>query len=394
MPTALVKGGNVSLVQADMTGPFVVTLTWARKGDLDPDVTALLLADGKVRSDLDMVFHNQPDGPADAHGAVRYLGKGVGGFGVTDRVRIDPAGLPSGVNKVAVSVSLDEGFGALGPFRVDIAPEGTPDIPAVTYTIADATSETAMVAIEVYEHTSGWKARAVGQGWTTGLAGLATDFGIKISDDTAVPAAAPVTETGPAPKIDLAKPPVGTISLAKHQKVSFAKKPGGRITASLKWINPDKDMDLYALYITADGRSGACYWNDLGKVTGEPWIGLIGGDQKTGGSDTIETIEIAHPDRFRHILFCAYSAVANGSGSMRSFGASMQVTDHAGSDVTSPLIYSDPAAYWVAMALVSVDADNVSVQHVERYSGRDVENRPTLYPDGRIVMDTGKIEFK
>ena len=219
MPTALVKGGNVLLAQTGLTGPFVVTLTWARKGDLDPDVTALILTDGKVRSDPDMVFRNQPDGPDDAHGAVRYLGKGSGGLGVTDRVRIDPARLPAGVNKVAVSVSLDEGLGVLGPFRVEIAPEHAPDTPTVTYTVADATSETAMVAVEVYEHTTGWKARAVGQGWTTGLAGLATDFGIVIDQDPEQ-SSAPVLAATAVPAT--AAPEVTTVSTSKP-RVSFTK---------------------------------------------------------------------------------------------------------------------------------------------------------------------------
>ncbi|MGX5185839.1 TerD family protein [Streptomyces avermitilis] len=34
--------------------------------------------------------------------------------------------------------------------------------------------------MELYRNTVGWKTRAVGQGYDTGLAGLATDYGINV----------------------------------------------------------------------------------------------------------------------------------------------------------------------------------------------------------------------
>ena len=44
----------------------------------------------------------------------------------------------------------------------------------------DASSETAMVFGEVYRHQGDWKFRAVGQGWSSGLAGIARDYGVNV----------------------------------------------------------------------------------------------------------------------------------------------------------------------------------------------------------------------
>ncbi len=44
----------------------------------------------------------------------------------------------------------------------------------------DASSETAMVFGELYRNNGEWKFRAVGQGYATGLKGIALDFGVNV----------------------------------------------------------------------------------------------------------------------------------------------------------------------------------------------------------------------
>jgi len=44
----------------------------------------------------------------------------------------------------------------------------------------DASTETAMVFGELYRNNSEWKFRAVGQGYASGLAGIARDFGVNV----------------------------------------------------------------------------------------------------------------------------------------------------------------------------------------------------------------------
>ena len=44
----------------------------------------------------------------------------------------------------------------------------------------DASTETAMIFGEVYRNNDEWKFRAVGQGYSNGLAGIARDFGVNV----------------------------------------------------------------------------------------------------------------------------------------------------------------------------------------------------------------------
>lgn len=181
MPLVLTKGANAPLGAPSVT----VVLSWQGRPGVDADCSALLLAagTGKVRSDDDFVFYNQPSG---AGGAVRHLGKTAGAT-TTDRVQVDTAQLPSDVDRVVVAASADGGtFGQLGALSVTVEGGAEP----VRFDVADASSETAMVFVELYLRGGAWKVRAVGQGYDTGLAGLATDFGVSVDDE---PAPAPVS---------------------------------------------------------------------------------------------------------------------------------------------------------------------------------------------------------
>ena len=80
----LTRGGNVGVTQAGLSARVVVTLTWDTKDGVDADLSAFLCTtSGKVRSDDDFIFYNQPRG---AGGAVTHLGKGPRGAGTVDRV--------------------------------------------------------------------------------------------------------------------------------------------------------------------------------------------------------------------------------------------------------------------------------------------------------------------
>src|SRR5690606_40382515 len=63
-----------------------------------------------------------------------------------------------------------------------------------------ATTETAFVLGELYRRQGAWKFRAVGQGYDSGLAGLATDYGITVDD--------PGRQAAPPPPAQQAAPPV------------------------------------------------------------------------------------------------------------------------------------------------------------------------------------------
>ncbi|MBE7159676.1 MAG: AIM24 family protein [Williamsia herbipolensis] len=146
------------------------------------DVSALLLADnGRVRSDADLVFFNNPVGPG-----VQYRH----GAGAPDVVAIDTAAVPADVTTVAVTASLD----GSGPATFGAAPTLVATVSAggetTTFQMTGLTTESAVVCVEIYRRGDAWKVRAVGQGYDDGLAGIAVAYGIDIDDEPA-PAAQP-----------------------------------------------------------------------------------------------------------------------------------------------------------------------------------------------------------
>ncbi|PWI20810.1 hypothetical protein DI272_32760 [Streptomyces sp. Act143] len=168
------------------------------------DVSALLLdATGKVRGDADLVFHNQPAHPS---GAVRHLGTGDGVDQLAEWLELDLPRVEPVVQRVLVAASCDDGtFGAVPGLALQtVAADGTI---VAHYDVTDAAGETAFVLGEFYRRNGAWKFRAVGQGWESGLAGLATDFGIVVAQDPVPVMPGPVAPVAPAAPAAPAAPP-------------------------------------------------------------------------------------------------------------------------------------------------------------------------------------------
>ncbi|MGS2809918.1 TerD family protein [Nocardia sp. MW-W600-9] len=181
----LLRGQNVPL-PADVHRVDAI-IGWADAA-ADVDASALLLgADGKVRSDADFVFYNQP---RSTDGSVQFDGASGAGEGMRARIVVELSRVPADIQTVALAGSLTTGnFGALGGLRFEIR-DATGRCLA-EYVAADASTETAFVFGEIYRRGGAWKVRAVGQGWSSGLAGLATDFGVEVDDAGDAPAADP-----------------------------------------------------------------------------------------------------------------------------------------------------------------------------------------------------------
>jgi uncharacterized protein involved in tellurium resistance len=139
------------------------------------------------------------------------------------------------------------------------------------------------------------------------------------------------------------------------------------------------------------GAEGVVYYRSLGSLDDEPYI-LLDGDALVPGQ---ETIRIVRPDQQGYVLLCAYSAVSNGIGSFKSFGAHVVVSDGRGSEVTVPLFEKSRTRYWVAIALVDfTDPGGAAIRHIEAYGAIMAEQRPVLHEDGAIEMNAGPVEFK
>ncbi|MEV0782109.1 TerD family protein [Streptomyces sp. NPDC050423] len=284
------------------------------------DVSGLLLtADGKVRSDDDFIFYNQPTGPG-----VTYRS---GGGTAPDAIVVDTAAVPPGIEKIVVTASPDgagQTFQGIEPTAtVRNADDGSA---LATFTPPQLGAETALVVIEVYRRGGAWKARAVGQGYADGLAGIATDFGVSVEDEPAAapaPVAPPVTAAAPvdprlsappapaAPPAPPAAPPAapapgrinldkGRVSLQKNQTVSLVK--GGRpllsqVKMGLGWEPAfrGKDIDLDASVIAYGPNRNhldSCYFGKLSILNGAI---KHSGDNLTGegaGDDEVIVVDL------------------------------------------------------------------------------------------------------
>ncbi|WP_202510277.1 TerD family protein [Streptomyces sp. SID5643] len=181
----MTMGSNVSLTAlSENVGSAIVSLGWSSPtGEGDADVSVLLLdGNGKVRSDADFYFYNNPVAP---DGSVQLLGKEPTGDGSEDRISFDLTAVPAEVERIVVAASRYEGarFGELDDLKVTLADAVGESL--LRFVIEDAGQVSAIIFGELYRRGEEWKFRAVGQGYESGLAGLATDFGVDIEDDEA-----------------------------------------------------------------------------------------------------------------------------------------------------------------------------------------------------------------
>ncbi|MGW1184799.1 TerD family protein [Streptomyces drozdowiczii] len=314
--TAMTPGSNLPLtavrVAVDVAAPVRL------------DVSGLLLtADGKVRSDDDFIFYNQPSGPG-----VTYRS---GGGSAPDAVVVDTAAVPAGIEKIVVTASPDgagQTFQGVEPTAtVRDADNGTV---LASFTPPRLGAETALVVMEVYRRGGAWKVRAVGQGYANGLAGIATDFGVTVDEAPAAPAAPPAVTAPappppaaapvdprlapPAPAAPPAAPPAppapaapgrinldkGRVSLRKNETVSLVK--AGRpllsqVKMGLGWEPAfrGKDIDLDASVIAYGPQRNhldSCYFGKLSILNGAI---KHSGDNLTGegeGDDEVIVVDL------------------------------------------------------------------------------------------------------
>ncbi|MER5181303.1 TerD family protein [Streptomyces sp. NPDC002896] len=180
MTHAMLKGSNVPIKATAVRA----VLRWAPgQGVPDVDASALLLGpDGRVQSDEDFVFYNQPRHPS---GKVWRLGKKRVAEGLTDTIQADLAGMAAEVSRVLVVASADDvPFDRVRALRILLHDAADADGQPLAYfdVKPETGAETALICGELYRRGDGWKFRALGEGYSNGLVGLATDFGISVDE--------------------------------------------------------------------------------------------------------------------------------------------------------------------------------------------------------------------
>jgi len=191
MGVSLTKGGNVSLSkEAPGLTAVLVGLGWDARTttgtDFDLDASAIMVnADGKVLSNSHFIFFNNTTSP---EGSVEHTGDNLTGEGAGDdeAIKVNLASVPAEVDKIIFPVSIYEaetrsqGFGQVRNAFIRIVNQ-TGGTESARYDLTeDASTETAMVFGELYRNGADWKFRAVGQGYASGLSGIARDYGVTV----------------------------------------------------------------------------------------------------------------------------------------------------------------------------------------------------------------------
>jgi tellurium resistance protein TerD len=188
---SLSKGGNVSLSkEAPGLTAVLVGLGWDARtttgADFDLDASALMVGlDSKIVSDQHFIFFNNLKSP---DGSVEHTGDNLTGEGEGDdeAIKVNLAGVPAEVDKIVFAVSIydaetrSQNFGQVRNAFIRVVNQaGNAEV--TRYDLSEeASTETAMIFGELYRNGAEWKFRAVGQGYSTGLTGIARDYGVNV----------------------------------------------------------------------------------------------------------------------------------------------------------------------------------------------------------------------
>lgn len=301
------------------------------------DLSALLVTDsGKVRSDADFVFFNQPTGPG-----VRLQ---PGQAGQPASLSVSLSAVPSDITQIRAVITLDDANTTFGQSAAPTAhvSDGAGNS-LYEYRIDGLATESIVIALEFYRRQDSWKVRAVGQGYAGGFAALVTDHGVSVEDSapsapqqTSTPNYPPPVVPAPAvspPAVAVPPPPAASrgevsltkgrpVSLSKGQKVTLRKDGGvalGRIRMGLGWDpvkgrgmfgnrTPDIDLDASAVLFADDRIVDVCYYGQLKSKDGSV---QHQGDNLTGegeGDDEVIVVDLQRiPPHVSTVMFIVTS---------------------------------------------------------------------------------------
>lgn len=335
MSSSLAKGQNGPLSANDV----VVSLELTTPADLS---ALLVKADGKVRSDADFVFFNQPTGPG-----VNLV---PGAPGQAASLAVSLGAVPADIEQVRAVITLDDASSNFGRFAPPTARvSDTNGTVLYEYRIEGLSSESIVIALELYRRQGSWKVRAVGQGYAGGFAALVTDHGVSV-DDAPAPAAPaappaparPVAPPPPAQPFNQAPPqqqfnhappaPAGPpevsltksrpVSLVKGQKVTLRKDGGVALTflrMGLGWDPVEKrglfgnrapniDLDASAVMFADQNIVDVAYY---GQLTSKDGSIQHQGDNLTGegaGDDEVVLVDLTRiPPHINTVMFIVTS---------------------------------------------------------------------------------------
>lgn len=378
-------------------GVYDVRLTVAPDGLAD-GMAVLLGPDGKVRSDEDFVFFNNPVAPG-----VQLTGSG------SLTVTLDA--VPPDVETVLVAASTEAqgvDFSALSQCAVAIT--GRAD--GFTFAPPALATETVLQLVSFYRRAGRWRLNAVGQGYSEGLAAFARDHGIVVDDDEAPPAPA----SGPPPNLQKVRVSITKDSPSKTATIDLRKsrgEPGWALTVGLEWDGRgasydrdgrvqsygEGDLDVYFFcrneqtgdYVVLSGENG-----HRGDLATWPFI-LHHGDSRGPGSGNRPAIEqvTVLPNENGDLLVNVYQSVDNGAGAINTFGRPRVAIRYGkagpdglpGPDADEIVVHvgNGKNSFWATVAHIDVQDGILKVDGETRYSRAFSERMPILDRSGSWV---------
>ncbi|MFD6392489.1 TerD family protein [Nocardia sp. NPDC060259] len=385
------KGSKTDLVE----GRYTVRI------DLDGpagavDVSAVLVtADGRVRSDADFVFFNNPAAPG-----VRLESDAV--------VSVDLSGVPADIHRVVIAGSTEaQGmrFGEVTGLRVSVT--GTAQ--TLSFVPSGLDSETVLQAVALYRRGSGWRLDAIGQGYSAGLAAFATEHGIAVDEEPSVPPAGVPQPVPVAPAVDLRKVDVVLTKDSPDKRASIDLRkgdPGYVLTVGLEWDGRGAqydpagrvtkfgkgDLDVYFFcrneitgdYVVISGEKG-----HQGDLAAWPFIHHQG-DSRGPGAHNLPATEqvVVRPTENGDLLLNVYQSVDNGAGAIDAFGRPRVRVRYGrpgpdgfpgpDADQITVVIGNGKNSFWATVAHIDVRDGVLTVDGTTRYSRAFSEKMPVL----------------
>ncbi|MDO3646485.1 TerD family protein [Nocardia mangyaensis] len=428
------KGSKTDLVDGRYTVRLDLT---APAGAVD--VSAVLVtADGKVRSDADFVFFNNPSAPG-----VQMESDAV--------VSVDLSALPADIHRVVIAGSTEaQGirFGEVTGLRIAIAGASQ----SLTFVPSGLATETVLQAVALYRRGNGWRLDAVGQGYSAGLAAFATEHGISVEEEPAAPSPQPVAPQHPVPPQPVGAPqypgqppqygaqqqphaaaphqvrpaPASAIDLRKVDVVLTKDSPSRRasidlrkgdpgyvLTVGLEWDGRGAKYDQHGRVTQFGTGDLDVYFFCRNEITGD-YVVISGekghqgdlntwpfmhhqGDSLGPGANNLPATEqvIVRPNENGDLLLNVYQSVDNGAGAIDKFG-NPRVRVRYGrpgpdglpgpdADQITVVIGNGKNSFWATVAHIDVREGILTVDGTVQYSRAFSERMPVLDTAGNWV---------
>lgn len=415
----LTMGANAPLdgqaIYASMTWP-------AAAGALDVSIYMLGI-DKRVREDHDMVFFNQP---ADPSGTVTIDQTAPG----HSLVRLDLDCAPVQVAHIVLCLTVEQPECGLAQFNgTSVSISGSSGEGLMFSPNLSSATETAMRMVEFYRRDGGWRVRAIGQGFSEGLAALARSYGISVeSDDSSEEERQsgpmmggktsdlsdsgqpfePDTNQGrhrvdepiPLPNLppiipeceerDVTEPPEPTSELIaddhialnydcpKHAWLTDALQAETNLTVELRWHShlagpvgrlQHLKLELGCYYALTDGSHGIVQsWDNVGHFDRPPFIRLSPAEQIDGSGLQVLNIKGSHVSKFRHLLLYAFIPVGSANWANAAVALIARWGDALPTGVSVEAGVDGNAV--VSILAIDVDEQGISLTRQDEYAPR------------------------